>query len=66
LLSTILDALAGGDSVEQIQEDYKVTQEDICAALEFARECETLSDDAVGRDVYKERNPFSQGKGGTE
>lgn len=52
--------------MEQIQEDYKVTQEDICAALEFARECETLSDDAVGRDVYKERNPFSQGKGGTE
>ena len=66
MLSTILDALTGGDSVERIHEDYKFTQEDICAVLEFARECETLSDDAVGRDVYKERNPFSQGKGGTE
>jgi uncharacterized protein (DUF433 family) len=50
LLSTILGALAGGDSVEQIQEDYKVTQEDISAALEFARdasEYQTFSYNAV-------------------
>ena len=38
LLSTILGALAGGDSVERIQENYKVTQEDISAVLEFARD----------------------------
>ena len=38
LRSTILGALAGGDSVERIKDDYNVTQEDISAALEFARD----------------------------
>ena len=37
LVSTILGALAGGDSVEMILEDYSnVSREDIDAALEFA------------------------------
>ena len=37
LVSTILGALAGGDSVETILEDYpNITREDIGAALEFA------------------------------
>ena len=38
LVSTLLGALAGGDSMEQIQEDYRVTKEDLAAALEFAKE----------------------------
>ncbi|MBK1827929.1 DUF433 domain-containing protein [Haloferula rosea] len=37
LVSTILGALAGGDSVEMILEDYpNIAREDIGAALEFA------------------------------
>lgn len=37
LVSTILGALAGGDTVEMILEDYPgITREDIGAALEFA------------------------------
>jgi len=37
LVSTLLGALAGGDSVEMLLEDYpNVTREDIAAALEFA------------------------------
>ena len=37
LVSTILGALAGGDSVEMVLEDYpNVSREDIDAALEFA------------------------------
>jgi uncharacterized protein (DUF433 family) len=39
LVSTLLGALAGGDSIEAVLEDYpNVTREDIDAALEFASE----------------------------
>ena len=39
LVSTLLGALAGGDSVDVLLEDYpNVTREDIAAALEFASE----------------------------
>lgn len=39
LISTILGALAAGDSPEMLLEDYSgITREDISAALEFARE----------------------------
>ena len=38
MVSTLLGALAGGDSMEQIQEDYQVTKDDLAAALEFAKE----------------------------
>lgn len=38
LVSTLLGALAGGDSMEHIQEDYRVTKEDVAAALEFAKD----------------------------
>ena len=38
LVSTLLGALAGGDSMEQIQQDYQVAREDIADALEFAKE----------------------------
>ncbi len=37
LVSTILGALGGGDSIEQVLEDYPgITAEDIRAALTFA------------------------------
>ena len=46
LVSTLLGALAGGDSIETVLEDYPtVTREDIAAALEFAKE---LSEYQVG------------------
>ena len=39
LVSTVLGALAGGDSVEAILDDYpNITRDDIQAALEFAGE----------------------------
>ena len=38
LVSTILGALAGGNSRETIAEDYEITQEQISAALQFASE----------------------------
>lgn len=39
LVSTLLGALAGGNSIETLLEDYPpVTREDIAAALEFAKE----------------------------
>jgi uncharacterized protein (DUF433 family) len=39
LVSTLLGAFAGGDSVEDVLEDYpNVTREDIDAALGFASE----------------------------
>ena len=39
LVSTILGALAGGDSIEEVVEDYpNITQDDVRAALEFAGE----------------------------
>ena len=37
-VSTILGALAGGDSRETIAEDDEITQEQISAALQFASE----------------------------
>lgn len=36
LVSTILGALAGGDTHEMVAEDYQVTTVQISAALEFA------------------------------
>ena len=39
LVSTILGALAGGDSIEEVLKDYpSITQDDVRAALEFAGE----------------------------
>lgn len=39
LVSTILGAMAGGDSMDTVLEDYpSLTQADVFAALEFARE----------------------------
>lgn len=39
LVSTILGALSGGDSVETVLEDYPtITREDVAAALEFAKD----------------------------
>ena len=42
LVSTILGALAGGDSRERISEDYEITVEQISAALQFASEMADL------------------------
>ena len=42
LVSTILRALAGGDSREVIAEDYEITVEQISAALQFASEMADL------------------------
>ena len=36
LVSTVLGALAGGDSVAQVAEDYGLSSSQISAALEFA------------------------------
>lgn len=36
LVSTVLGALSGGDSIETICEDYQLTAAQISAALEFA------------------------------
>jgi len=36
LVSTILGALAGGDTNEQVEEDYQITIDQISAALQFA------------------------------
>ena len=39
LVSIILGALAGGDTIDQILEDYpNITREDILAALQFGSE----------------------------
>lgn len=39
LVSTILGAMAGGDTVDMVLEDYpSLTQEDVLAALEFAKD----------------------------
>jgi len=35
LVSTILGALAAGDRIGQILEDYHISQEDVLAAIEF-------------------------------
>ncbi len=42
LVSTILGALAGGDSREMIVDDYDVTMEQISATLQFASEMTDL------------------------
>lgn len=36
LVSTVIGALAGGDSFEMISEDYRLSRSQISAALEFA------------------------------
>ena len=36
LVSTVLGALSGGDSMEMVSEDYHLTRSQISAALEFA------------------------------
>ena len=36
LVSTVLGALAGGDSPADVAEDYEITVEQISAALQFA------------------------------
>lgn len=39
LVSTLLGALAGGDTIDMLLEDYPgITREDISAALEFAKD----------------------------
>jgi len=43
LVSNILGALAGGDSIERILEDYpNISQDDIYAALQFGSELSSL------------------------
>ena len=42
LVSTILGALAGGDSNQMISEDYDLSVEQISAALQFAAEMADL------------------------
>jgi uncharacterized protein (DUF433 family) len=50
LVSTIPGALAGGDSVEMVLEDYpNITREDIDAALEFASELTDFQEAACAR-----------------
>ena len=45
MVSTILGALSGGDSVEMILEDYpNIEREDIAAALAFASELSQFED----------------------
>jgi uncharacterized protein (DUF433 family) len=51
MVSTILGAMAAGDSIETILEDYqRLTHEDCSAALEFASQvsdCQSSTYDAV-------------------
>lgn len=42
LVSTILGALAGGDTREMVAEDYEIALEQISAALQFASEMTDL------------------------
>ena len=44
LVSCVLGALTEGDSVEQIQEDYQISMEDIVAALEFPKEASSFQE----------------------
>lgn len=49
LVSTLLGALAGGDSVETLLEDYpNITREDVVAALEFASELSDFQESVYG------------------
>ena len=43
-VTVILGALAAGDSIEQIRQDYDLTEEDIRACLAFA--CDELNQQA--------------------
>lgn len=50
LVSTILGAVAGGDSGEEIEQDCAITPAQISAALQFASDmadCQVSDDDAV-------------------
>lgn len=42
LVSTLLGALAGGDSFSEVSEDYGVTKSQISAALQFASDMADL------------------------
>lgn len=44
-ITVILDALAGGDSFEQIEKDYEVTTDDI-------RSCIAFASTEIGRQTY--------------
>ena len=45
LVSTILGALAGGDDIQTVLEDYpNITTEDVFAALKFASELSQFED----------------------
>ena len=46
LVSTLLGALAGGDSRDMVAEDYEITEEQISAALQFASEMADLQGSA--------------------
>ena len=49
LVSTILGALAGGDSIEIVLEDYpNICRDDVHAALEFASELSDYQVNAYG------------------
>ena len=45
LVATLLGALAGGDTIDMLLEDYpNITREDIAAALHFASELTTFQE----------------------
>lgn len=47
LVSTILGALSGGDSVETVLEDYpNITRQDVAAALEFGSQLSDYQESA--------------------
>ena len=49
LVSTVLGALAGGDSIEAVLEDYpNINREDIAAALAFASELSDFQEARYG------------------
>lgn len=53
LISTILGALSGGDSLKTVLEDYpSITAEDIAAALEFASELSNYQTSAYEAAVW--------------
>lgn len=64
LVSTLLGALAGGDSIEAVLEDYpNVTREDIDAALEFASELSDFQEasyEGIGVVVIALKQPNRQ------
>jgi uncharacterized protein (DUF433 family) len=38
MVSVVVGAVAGGDSVEQVADDYRITREDVLAAIAYAGE----------------------------